>query len=187
MNSESLVAKGLELRACAARPGRLLSGLHLADLLSPVPQDGRGAGDADRRAVAPAGRLALGRHQGACGRGAGGEIRQAARNAVAPVRRDRRDLPQGAERNPGPGQAQAARRPHRLGDLAQPAGRREGRDLRGLAGAQRRGRQIGRRPIFHAARADRGDRRRSSIPIRARPSTTRPAAPAASCWRRGTT
>ena len=34
---------------------------------------------------AAAHRLALGRHQGARGRGAGGEIRQAARNAVAPV------------------------------------------------------------------------------------------------------
>ena len=126
----------------------------------------------DRRSLDAAGRLALGRHQGPGRRGADGDLRQAARQAVEAGRDHRRDLPQGPERNPGPGQAQPPRRPDRQRNLARPAGRREGRDLRRPAGAQRRGREIGRRAIFHPARADRGDgrgRRSRAGPERPRP------------------
>ncbi len=43
--------QGLELRACAPRPRRFLPGLYQPNLLPALPQDGRGAGDADRRGV----------------------------------------------------------------------------------------------------------------------------------------
>ena len=57
-------------------------------------------------------RRALGRHQGPRGRGAESTMSSCWRSCPA-VRHDRRDLPEGAERNSGPRQAQAARRADR--------------------------------------------------------------------------
>ena len=59
--------------------------------------------------------------------------------------------------------------------------RREGRRLRGAAREERRGRQVGRRPVLHAAPADPGDRRGDAARAGDDGSATRPAAPAASC------
>ena len=86
----------------------------------------------------------------------------------------RADLPQGAEPDPGPGQAAAAdRRPDRPGDVDRHRRRRQGRRLRGAAGEERRGHQVRRRPVLHAARPDQGDGRRACSRSRARRSPTR--------------
>ena len=69
-----------------------------------------------------------------------------------------RHLPQGAEQDPGPGQAAPADRgPDRQGAVVEPVRRREGRRLRGVAAKERRGREGRRGPVLHAAPAHRGD------------------------------
>ena len=55
------------------------------------------------------------------------------------------------------GEAPASRRPDRWRDLARARRRRQRIDLRGTVGAERAGGEVGRRAIFHAARADRRD------------------------------
>ena len=71
-----------------------------------------------------------------------------------------RHLPQGAEQDPGPGQAAPAdRRPDRPRAVDQPGHRCQGRRLRGPAGQERRGRQDRRRPVLHPAAAHPGHRR----------------------------
>ena len=63
----------------------------------------------------------------------------------------RRHLPQGAEQDPGPGEAEAAGlRPDRPRAVDDARRRREGRRLRGAARQERRGRQVGRGPVLHA-------------------------------------
>ncbi len=99
-------------------------------------------------------------------------------------RPDRHHLPQGAEQDPGPGQAAPAGRADRRRDVDRPGHRRQGRHLRGAAGEERPGRQVRRRAVLHPAPADQGHRGRDAARARVRPSATRPAAPAASCWRR---
>ena len=81
----------------------------------------------------------------------------------------RHDLPQGAEQDPGPGEAAAPGRDDRRRDLDRARRRRQGRDLRGAAGAERPGGQERRRPVLHAAAADRGHGRGRSTRRRARP------------------
>ena len=53
-----------------------------------------------------------------------------------------------------PAKLKSARRPDRRRNLARPSRRCEGRHLRRPARTQRRGREVGRWPIFHAARVD---------------------------------
>ena len=68
-------------------------------------------------------------------------------------------LPKGAEQDSGPGQAPPAhRRADRQGGLDLDVVRREGRRLRGPAREERAGHQERRRPVLHAAPADRRDR-----------------------------
>ena len=76
------------------------------------------------------------------------------------------------------------RRPDRPGELADARRRREGRRLRGAAGEERRGREVRRGPVLHAAAADPGDRRGDAAASRGCGSATRRAARAASCSRR---
>ena len=60
-------------------------------------------------------------------------------------------LPQGAEQDPGPGQAAPAdRRPDRRREVDRPRRRRQGRRLRGAAGEERPGHQGRRRAVLHA-------------------------------------
>ncbi len=79
------------------------------------------------------------------------------RPALAPFRHRRHHFSQSAERDPGPGEAAAARRPDRRRNLARPRRRCQGLDLRGAARAQCAGSEVGCGAIFHAARADRRD------------------------------
>ena len=68
------------------------------------------------------------------------------------ARHARHDLPQGAEPDPGPGQAQAAdRRPDRQGELVRDRHRHQGRRLRGAALQGRGGHQVRRGPVLHTA------------------------------------
>ena len=91
-------------------------------------------------------------------------------------------LPQGAEPDPGSGEAAPAdRRPDRPRELADARRRREGRRLRGAAREERGGREVGRRAVLHAAAADPGDRRGDATRAGDDGSATRPAARAASC------
>ena len=125
----------------------------------PICFSSRWTRSASPRSAKPpcSGRRALGRHPRPVRRGAERDLCQAARQPVEAGRRHRRDLPEGPERDPGPGQTEAPRRPDRQRGLARPAGGRKGQHLRRPARPQRRGRQIRRRTIFHAAPADRGD------------------------------
>ena len=99
------------------------------------------------------------------GRGAGPSLQRHADRAATEGRPARRHLPQGAEQDQRPGQAAAPRQADRRRDLARPRRGREGRHLRGPAGAQRRRGEVRRRPILHPApahrRHGRGDRSRS--------------------------
>ena len=72
---------------------------------------------------------------------------------------------------------------HRRRDLDRHRRRREGRDLRGPAGTQRRRGEARRGPVLHAAPADRGDGGGGRSRSPARRCATRPAAPAGSCSR----
>ncbi len=99
----------------------------------------------------------------------------------------RRDLQEGADRDPEPGHAAAAdRRSDRPGEVVVDAGRREGRHLRRAAREERRGVERGRASTSRRG-ADQGDRRLRAARSRTTPSAIRPAAPAASCWRPTTT
>ena len=83
----------------------------------------------------------------------------------------RHDLPQGAEPDPGPGQAQAAdRRPDRQGELVGGRHRRQGRRLRGAARKGAEDIKVRRRAVLHPARPD---RRRWSTCIRPTSGDTR--------------
>ena len=95
----------------------------------------------------------------------------------------RHDLPQGAEPDPGPGEAQAPdRRPDRQGELVGLGHRHQGRRLRGVAEQGRRRHEVRRRAVLHAARADPGDRRCRRPDARRHGRRPGRAAPAASCW-----
>ena len=65
--------------------------------------------------------------------------------------------------------------------------RHQGRRLRGAAVKGRRGHQVRRRAVLHPPAADPGDGRLRPADAVATPSSTRPAAPAASCSRRTST
>ena len=145
-----------------ARRRALLPGLPGAAHLPAVPEDGRRARTAHRRAAADTGRLSLGEPCVADdgGRGAGAALpRDAARPRHA-WRHARADLREGAEPDPGPGQAAPVdRRADRPGGLVGDGRRREGRRLRGTAGEECPGRQGGRAAVLHAAGGHPGDGR----------------------------
>ena len=97
------------------------------------------------------------------GHRARGRLHRDPRRPRAAARHARHDLPQGAEPDPGPGQAQAThRRPDRPGELVGLGHRPQGRRLRGAALQGRLGQGLRRRAVLHAARPD---RRRSSTCI----------------------
>ena len=153
--------EALDLLQRPPRRRALLPGLPGAAHVPALPQDGRRARRAHRRGAGHPQGLPLGRPRQPAdgGRQAGaalprhaGEARRAGRDARAHLR-------EGAEQDPGPGQAPPAhRRADRQGELALDVGRREGRRLRGPAGAERPGREGRRGPVLHAAAAHRGHR-----------------------------
>ena len=69
------------------------------------------------------------------------------------------DLHQGPEQDPGPGQALPPHRHDRRDPVGDDGRRRQGRHLRRPAGKERRGHQVRRGPVLHAARPDPRDGR----------------------------
>ena len=67
--------------------------------------------------------------------------------------------------------------------MADPRCRRQGRRLRGSAGEERRGREVRRRPVLHAATAHQSNRGGSGSTARDADQRTLPAAQAVSCSR----
>lgn len=89
-------------------------------------------------------------------RGAGGSLHRDASRAGNAIGHVGPDFHQGAKQDSRPRQTRPPRRPDRREEnwamLKAPTSK--GRHLRRPAGAQRQGHEIGRRPIFHPARAD---------------------------------
>ena len=143
---------GLELRRRVAGRRAVLLRVRRAAHAAALPQDG---GPAHRAALQPRADRAAGTGlEGAAAarrRGAGGPIPRDPRKARREARHARRHLQGRPLRDPQPGAAQAAhRQPHRQGGLAQPAGGREGHDLRGIAAALGAGIFTRRGPVLHA-------------------------------------
>ena len=149
--------QGLELRPRPARPRHQLRRLRRADHLPAVPEDGPGAHRAAGRALDHPGEVALGEAGAAGRRRAGAAVPPHAGGAGQGEGPDRHHLPQGAEQAHRPGQAQARGLADRRRDLDRHRRGREGRDLRGPAGEERGRGEVRRRPVLHAAPADRRD------------------------------
>src|SRR6266702_6970960 len=130
-------------RPAGRRP--VLPGLHRATDLPFVPEDGRRADQATVQSARDRTRWSgLGCTCASRRRRPGGPVPAHAGRTWEAARHARRHLPQGAEQDPGPGEAQATRLgPDRQRDLDDPRRRREGRRLRGAAGQERGGCEVG--------------------------------------------
>ena len=165
-DSKAARRQAVELLQRPARRRVVVRRLRRAAHLPAVPEDVRRAAPARPAEHRPRGaRLAVAAE--AVGRGAGGALHQDPQRAGHHRRHARRDLPQGAEPHPGPGQAAAADpRPDRRRDVDGPRRRHQGRRLRGPARTQRRRHQVRGRAVLHAAGADLGDGRRDAADAR---------------------
>ena len=188
MNGESLVAKVWNFAHVLRDQGISYQAYISPNFVPPVPQDGRGA----RRRSSASLRCCPPGHAGRTSRSWPARLWRPNMSSCCetlsqPVRRHRRDLSQGPERDRGPGQAQAPRRPHRSktwlslpvdvkGEIYEGLLARNAEDVKSGAGQY-----FTPRALIEAH--GRGRRSRA----RARRSMIRPAAPAAFCSRRGST
>jgi hypothetical protein len=151
----------LELLQHPPRRRAVVRRLPRAAHIPPVPEDGGRADEAAILAAADRPRRArLAEPPRPRRRRARGALHPPAAGARREDRDDRRRLPQGAEPDPGSGEApEARRRPHRPRDVACARRGREGRRVRRAPRAQRGGREVGRGAVLHAAAAHPRDRR----------------------------
>ncbi len=156
--------QGVKLRTRPAGRRPVLHGLHGADHLPAVPEDGRRA---DQAALLPQGHRAQGPRlaepAGEGGRRPGGPLPPRLRTPERPAWDAGGDLQEGQAGDPEPRLvAPPDRGPDRQGAVAVDAGRREGRHLRGPAGQERRGVAQGSGPVFHASGTHQGHRGRDA-------------------------
>ena len=144
--------QSLELRPRPAGRRPFVHGLHGADHLPALPQDGRRD---DQAALQPpahrAAEVRLGEPAEAGRRRSGNPLPPHPRRTRQAAGDARRNLQEGPARHPEPGHAPPPDRgPDRADEVDVDAGRREGRHLRGAARQERRGVAEGGGAVFHA-------------------------------------